>query len=158
MKKTILALFYSIILFVNNSCLKDSNNNNTTCTNKTVQSEQPAIVAYAAANGINATAHSSGLYYQIAFPGSGISPTATSKVFVTYTGKLTNGTIFDTQTNISFLLKDVISGWQIGIPLIQKGGFIKLIIPSALGYGCRGTGPIPGDAIIYFDIQLLDVQ
>jgi len=52
----------------------------------------------------------------------------------------------------------VISGWQIGIPLIQKGGFIKLIIPSALGYGCRGTGPIPGDAIIYFDIQLLDVQ
>ena len=157
MKKTILALFLSIILFVNNSCLKDGNNN-TTCTDKTVQSEQPAIVAYAAANGITATAHSSGLYYQIGFPGSGISPTANSKVFVTYTGKLTNGTVFDSRTNVSFLLKDVISGWQIGIPLLQKGGFIKLIIPSALGYGCRGIGTIPGNAIIYFDIQLLDVQ
>ena len=78
---------------------------------------------------------------------------------VKYVGKLTNGTIFDQQltTPISFLLSGVIFGWQIGMPLIKKGGTIRLIIPSAYGYGCSDNGPIPAYSILYFEIELVDV-
>jgi FKBP-type peptidyl-prolyl cis-trans isomerase FkpA len=72
---------------------------------------------------------------------------------------LLNGTVFDGTTTqpISFKLGQVISGWQIGIPLIQKGGKIRLLIPSGLAYGPDGQGPIPGNAVLDFDIELLDV-
>jgi FKBP-type peptidyl-prolyl cis-trans isomerase FkpA len=129
------------------------------CTDKTVQSEQAAIVNYAATNGISATAHSTGLYYHIVTPGSGPAPTLSSRVFVKYTGKLLNGTVFDTQTTaVSYGLGGLILGWQIGLPLIQKGGTIELIVPSSLAYGCRGFGLVPGNSILYFTIELTDVQ
>ncbi len=155
MKKILLALSVFIALLAGDGCIKD-----TACKDKTVQSEQAAIVAYAAANGISATAHSSGLYYQIINQGSGVSPTSGSKVFIKYTGKLMNGTVFDSQTTtpVSFGLDGVIQGFQIGLPLIQKGGSIKLIIPSSLGYGCNGFGNVPGNSILYFEIELTDVQ
>lgn len=155
MKKFFLSISLVAILFAGDGCIKD-----TGCIDKTVQSEQGAIVSYASAEGIIATAHSSGLYYQITNPGSGISPTASSTVFVKYTGKLLNGTVFDTQTAspVSFILGGTISGFQIGLSLIKKGGTIKLIIPSALAYGCNGSGSIPGNSILYFEIELTDVQ
>jgi FKBP-type peptidyl-prolyl cis-trans isomerase FkpA len=155
MKKFFLPLLPVIILFSGDGCIKDS-----ACKDKTVQSEQAEIVNYAATNGISATAHSSGLYYQIINAGSGPSPTLSSKVFIKYTGKLLNGTIFDTQTTtpVSFSLNGVIQGFQIGLPLIQKGGTIKLIVPSSLGYGCTGFGSVPGNSILYFEVELTDVQ
>lgn len=145
-----------ILLFANLGCIKD-----TACKNKTIESEQGAIVAYAASNSITATAHSSGLYYQIINQGTGATPTLNSKIFVTYTGKLTNGTTFDSGTTpagAGWALGGLIPGWQLGIPLIQKGGQIKLIIPSSLAYGCQGYGSIPGNSVLYFDISLTDVQ
>ena len=129
---------------------------------KTVQSEEGVITAYATANGISATAHSSGLYYQVTNPGSGATPSSGSKVFVKYTGKLLNGTVFDSQTNSSltgFTVSGLILGWQIGLGLIKKGGSIKLIVPSSLAYGCQGSGAtIPGNSVLYFEIELVDVQ
>jgi FKBP-type peptidyl-prolyl cis-trans isomerase len=159
MKKIVAALSLSFTLIFTGGCLKSSDSN--TCTPKTVQSEQAQIVAYAAANGITATAHSTGLYYQVTNTGSGATPTLSSKVFVTYTGKLTNGTVFDSQTNATltgWTLGSLIAGWQIGIPLIQKGGSIKLIVPSSMAYGCQGVGTIPANSILYFEITLVDVQ
>ncbi len=155
MKKIFLSLSLVAILFAGDGCIKD-----TGCVDKTVQSEQAEIINYANTQGITATGHSSGLYYQVMSPGSGITPTSTSKVFVKYTGKLLNGTIFDTQTAapVSFFLNGTIPGFQIGLGLIQKGGTIKLIIPSSLAYGCNGSGTIPGNAILYFEIELTDVQ
>jgi FKBP-type peptidyl-prolyl cis-trans isomerase len=155
MKKMFLSLSLVVILFAGTGCIKDA-----VCIDKTVQSEQSAIIDYVNTQGITATAHSSGLYYQITNPGSGISPTSSSKVFVKYTGKLLNGTIFDSQptTPVSFVLGGTIQGFQIGLSLIQKGGTIKLIIPSALAYGCNGFGSVPGNSILYFDIELTDVQ
>ena len=145
------------VLFIfNTGCLKSSE-----CKPKSVQSEEGTITTYAAANGITAIRHSSGLYYQVITPGSGVTPSINSKIFVTYTGKLLNGTIFDQQSNSSqtgFLLSQVIPGWQIGVPLIQKGGEIKLIVPSSLAYGCTAQGPIPANSVLYFDIVLVDVQ
>lgn len=155
--KTFFLVFLSSILliFAGLGCIKD-----TACKNKTTESEQGAILAYASANTITATAHSSGLYYQIINQGSGATPTLSSKIYVSYTGKLTNGTTFDSGTTPAggWALGGLIPGWQLGIPLIQKGGQIKLIIPSSLGYGCQGYGSIPGNAILYFDITLNDVQ
>lgn len=134
-------------------CVKDKG-----CQEKTVQSEEGAILAYAASNSITATKHSSGLYYQILNPGSGPTPSASSTLSVEYTGKRLNGTIFDQQlTPISLPLRDVIAGWQLGLPLIQKGGTIKLIIPSSLAYGCAGRSSIEPYAILYFEIELVDV-
>ena len=157
MKKTISILFLSLLLTGAGSCIKD-----TGCQDKTVQSEQAAILAYATANGITATAHSSGLYYEITNPGSGATANLNSTVRVNYVGKyVSNGTIFDQTTvatgPVSFVLGSVIPGWQLGIPLIQKGGSIKLIIPSSFAYGCAGRGSIPSNAILYFEIELLDV-
>jgi len=154
MKKTINILLLSVLLSGAGSCIKD-----TGCQDKTIQSEQAAILAYANTNGITAVQHSSGLYYEITNPGAGANPTPYSTVSVKYTGKLLDGTVFDTQTvnAVTFSLSQAIYGWQLGLPLIKKGGSIKLIIPSSLAYGCGGKNPIPGNAILYFEIQLVDV-
>lgn len=137
---------FGAMLITFSGCLKDNS-----CDPKSVESEEAAIQAYAAANSINAVKHSSGLYYQIINPGSGPTPTVNSVVSARYVGKLTDGTIFDSQTvnPVSFPL---------GIPLVQKGGTIKLIIPSALAYGCTGQGPIPGNSILFFEVNVVDVQ
>ncbi|MGN6618027.1 MAG: FKBP-type peptidyl-prolyl cis-trans isomerase [Ilyomonas sp.] len=139
------------------SCLKS----HSPCQPLKPSSEESQIVAYATANNINATKDSSGLYYQIIDSGTGVKPTITSKVFISYTGKFLNGTGFDQQSDPSktgWTLSRLIQGWQIGLPLIRKGGHIKLIIPSALAYGCVGQGSIPPNEILFFDINLTDVQ
>lgn len=121
--------------------------------------EEPQILAYAKADSLQVTKHSSGIYYQIINPGSGGAPSQNSNVSATYIGQLLNGTTFDKQTTpTSFNLGEVIEGWQIGIPLIKKGGRIKLIIPSAYAYGCNGNTGIPPNAVLYFDVSLIDVK
>ena len=136
-------------------CVKDTGS----CTPKTVQSEQATMIDFEVNNGINAMVHSSGLHYEIIDPGSGTTPdVATSTISVTYTGKLLNGTVFDQKTTpFTYKLNGFIPGWQYGIPLIKKGGTIKLIIPSSLAYGCTGAGSIPPDSVLYFEITLVDV-
>lgn len=156
MKNAVLFLSVSFLLFVSVGCLKGD----TACNNKTVESEQATMSTYATNNGMTATVHSSGLQYQVITQGTGAAPTLNSTVSVRYVGKLLNGTVFDSQTGtpVTFPLSQVIPGWQLGLPLVQKGGTIKLIIPSSLAYGCQGVGGIPGDAILFFEIDLVDVQ
>lgn len=153
--KLFLPLLSVLIITIFNACtVKD-----TACTDKTPQSEEATIINYAATQGIAATKHSTGVYYQIMSPGSGATPTLTSTVYIKYTGKLLNGTVFDQATSpVPYTLSSLILGFQIGLPLIQKGGIIKLIVPSSMAYGCRGFGQVPGDAILYFEIELTDVQ
>ena len=123
------------------------------------EAEEPQIIAYAARDSIHAVKHSSGIYYEIIDLGSGLTPTVNSWLKVTYTGKLLNETKFDEKTDpVDFNLSRVIEGWQIGIPLIKKGGRIKLIIPSAYAYGCNGSGPIPPNSALFFDVNLIDVK
>ena len=54
--------------------------------------------------------------------------------------------------------KEVIEGWEQGIAQMSKGQRAKLTISSDLGYGPRGTGPIPGNATLIFDVELLMIQ
>lgn len=128
-----------------------------TCTGVEPSAEEAAIIAFNTANGYTATKHSTGLYYQIVVPGTGATPRATSNVRVQYTGKLFNGTVFDSNTSpggVSFNLSNVIQGWQIGVPLIQSGGTIRLMIPSKYAYSCTGKTNIPPNTPLFFDIHL----
>ena len=93
MKIRVLLFLGLMIMLSQTSCLKS--NQEKQCAPRPVATEEPTIVAYASANGINATRHSSGLYYEIISPGSGTSPTLNSKIFVTYTAKLLDGSLVD---------------------------------------------------------------
>lgn len=136
----------------------------TGCSNKdknagcTTPAEDDAkMQKYITDNGISATKHTSGLYYQIIEPGTGATPTINSTVKANYTGKYTNNTSFDAGV-ASFPLNRVIVGWQVGIPLIKQGGKIKLIIPPYMGYGCEDYNGIPGNSVLVFDVELQEVK
>ena len=155
MKKIHLVLALTICITLS-ACLKDK-----TCKPKSPDSELPQIQAFAATNGITTTPDPSGLHYEIIEQGSGPTANANSKIVITYTGKLMNGTVFDEQLTPNaepWTLGGLIKGWIIGIPLIHEGGHIKLIIPSSLGYGCEQYYAIPGNSVLYFDIHLVDVK
>ncbi len=101
----------------------------------------------------------SGMYYVIEKPGSISKPTYYSTVTVNYTGRLANDTIFETTLDKSpaiLPLAQTVVGWQLGIPLIGRGGKIKLLIPSALGYSYQPQGSIPANSVLIFDIELKD--
>jgi len=139
--------------------LASCNNNGSQQMAKQAAVDDSLIRAYIKTNHINAVKHTSGLYYQIIKEGNGANATAGSTVDVTYEGRLLSGVVFDHSVNpISFSLRDVIPGWTIGIPLVKAGGKIMLIIPSHLGYGPRDSGPIPENAVLAFDIDVLKVQ
>lgn len=96
--------------------------------------------------------------------GTGAEATAGKKVTVEYTGKLTNGTQFDSSVGrapFSFNLGagQVIQGWEKGIVGMKVGGKRKLTIPPALAYGEQGAGSvIPPNSTLVFDVELLKVE
>ena len=105
----------------------------------------------------------SGLQYLVLEEGTGtVHPTKDSKVTVHYHGTLIDGTVFDSSVErgepISFALKQVIKGWQEGLTYMVEGQKVRLFIPSTLGYGKGGTGPIPPSATLIFDVELISIQ
>ncbi|MCB0611407.1 MAG: FKBP-type peptidyl-prolyl cis-trans isomerase [Lewinellaceae bacterium] len=119
------------------------------------------IEQYIADNNLTATRHDSGIYYIIDEPGNSQHPVSSSKVTVRYKGYFINGTVFDqTQgtTTTTFTLSGLIPGWQIAIPLLGKGGKGTFMIPSALAYGSYGSGPIPPNTPLIFDIELVTFE
>jgi hypothetical protein len=104
-----------------------------------------------------------GLKYVALRECDGPTPTLDSTVTVHYSGRLMNGTIFDSSyargATATFPLDAVISGWQIGLQLMSVGAHYRLIIPPDLGYGEAGAGDtIPGNAILIFDVELLEID
>ncbi len=83
-------------------------------------------------------------------------------VAVIYTGKLMDGTVFDSNAGkapMVFPLNQVIPGWQQGLQKMRAGGRAKLTIPAALGYGATGAPPtIPPNADLMFDVQLIAIK
>lgn len=106
-----------------------------------------------------------GLKYEVFKNGEGAVAEKGKKVFVHYTGRLEDGTKFDSSLDrgepIDFPLGGgrVIPGWEEGIEGMKVGEKRKLTIPSSLGYGDRGMPPvIPPKATLVFDVELVDVQ
>jgi len=123
--------------------------------------EDDAIIAqYISDNGLNAIKSESGLYYVIDSVGTGVSPVNTDNVTVAYKGYFTNGEVFDESSSagITFNLQGVIRGWTEGITYFNEGGSGILLIPSHLGYGKSGSGSIPGNTVLIFDVDLIEVQ
>lgn len=154
MLKTKILLGLFLIVGVLSSCKKQVS------AEEQARIDDAIIVDFIAKNNIPAVKHPSGLYYQIITQGSGAKVTAASSVGVNYEGKLLTGTTFDKSTSVvSFPLTRVIQGWTIGVPLINVGGKIRLIVPSALAYGSTSPGgSIPENSVLDFTIELISAQ
>ncbi len=107
----------------------------------------------------------SGLKYKDDVVGNGPSPTAGKEVTVHYTGRLENGTKFDSSVdrNQPFTTKigvgSVIKGWDEGLMTMKVGGKRQLVIPPELGYGAAGSPPsIPPNSKLIFDVELIAVK
>ncbi|MBP5639187.1 MAG: FKBP-type peptidyl-prolyl cis-trans isomerase [Victivallales bacterium] len=105
----------------------------------------------------------SGLQVEIINPGEGKRPNAKDVVRVHYTGKLIDGTVFDSSVQrgepIDFALNQVIPGWTEGLQHLMVGGKAILTIPPELAYGERGAGNvIPPNSTLVFEVELLDVR
>jgi FKBP-type peptidyl-prolyl cis-trans isomerase len=102
------------------------------------------------------TATPEGLTYTAIKPGKGDKPGADAKVKVNYKGMLTSdGSEFDAGQDAEFKVGGVIPGFAQGLQLMQPGGEYRLCIPSKLGYGEAGTGSIPANADLVFEVELL---
>lgn len=104
----------------------------------------------------------SGLQYIVEKEGEGAQPTAEDEVTVHYTGKLLDGTVFDSSVNrgepATFPLNRVIPGWTEGVQLMKEGAKYTFFIPSDLAYGPQGIpGAIPPHSTLIFDVELIKV-
>ena len=97
--------------------------------------------------------------------GEGAQPCAGQTLVVNYTGKLEDGTVFDSSTmpgrtpfEFQVGTGQVIQGWDEGFMSITEGTKATLTIPSNMAYGMPGKGPIPPNATLIFDVELIEVK
>ena len=133
---------------------------------QSLKAEEPKLLEkYIKDNRISVKPSATGLYYIEVKKGTGKQASAGKTVKVHYTGKLLNGTKFDSSYDrkkpIEFVLGkgQVLPGWDEGIAKMKVGGKAKLIIPSQIGYGEAGAGDlIKPFSTLVFDVELLDVK
>lgn len=126
--------------------------------------EGEQILKYVKEHNIKAQPTAEGLYLITNKKGNGAQPQDAQTVTVHYTGKLLDGTIFDSSVErgepFSFVLgsHQVIPGWEIALSQMHVGEKATVIIPSKLAYGERGNYGIPPFSTLVFDIELLSIQ
>lgn len=111
----------------------------------------------------NVRSTASGLQYVVEKEGDGAQPSASDVVTVHYTGKLLNGTVFDSSVNrgepATFPLNRVIPGWTEGVQLMREGAKYTFFIPSDLAYGAGGVpNVIPPHSTLIFEVELIKVN
>lgn len=131
---------------------------------KMAEVNQKAGEQFLAENGKRAEVKTtaSGLQYEVLKDGDGATPTAKDQVEVHYTGKLIDGTVFDSSVErgvpATFGVTQVIPGWVEALQLMKAGSKWRLFIPSQLAYGPQGAGNIIGpNSTLIFDVELLKV-
>src|SRR5690606_16331539 len=117
----------------------------------------------ATAEGVKST--SSGLQYLVLTEGADADaamPAESDTVTVHYHGTLVDGSVFDSSVErgqpATFPLNQVIPGWTEGLQLMNVGDKFRFFIPSDLGYGANGAGPIPPNATLIFEVELLGIE
>ena len=125
-----------------------------------VEMGQAFLVENGAKEGITTT--ESGLQYKVLVEGEGDSPTLGNSVSVHYTGRLLDGTVFDSSIErgepAEFPVSGVIPGWTEALQLMKPGGKFEVWIPSALAYGERGAGADIGpNEVLNFEMELLAI-
>jgi FKBP-type peptidyl-prolyl cis-trans isomerase len=130
-----------------------------------VEKDKAVIAEYAASKGLKMETTSSGLSYIMEKPGAGDKVKVGQRATVHYAGFLLDGTKFDASydRNEPFTLQvgvgQVIAGWDEGLQLLNKGAKARFFLPSTLAYGSRGAGGvIPPNAVLIFDVEVLDIQ
>ena len=109
------------------------------------------------------TVTQSGLQYMVLKEGTGAKPGPTDEVTVHYTGRLLDGTVFDSSVDrgepATFPLDKVIPGWTEGLQLMSEGSKYRLFIPSDLAYGSKGAGEqILPNSMLIFDVELIKIE
>jgi FKBP-type peptidyl-prolyl cis-trans isomerase FklB len=123
---------------------------------------QEFLVQNAKAEGVQVTP--SGLQYKVLKSGNGPTPTAEDTVRVHYRGQLIDGTVFDeTYGGEPALLalsgpRGVIPGWKEALEMMKVGDKWQLVVPSKLGFGEQGGGPIPPHSTLIFEVELLGIE
>lgn len=121
------------------------------------------LETYLFQNNIQTKQTEEGLYFNIDVRGSGDYPKAGDYVMISYVGKLLDGTTFDSSEEEPFVFqlgyRQVIRGWEFGIPQFQVGSKGTLYVPAPLGYGTAGAGKtIPPNAALIYNIEVLQVM
>ncbi|HLK27484.1 MAG TPA: DUF3472 domain-containing protein [Puia sp.] len=125
------------------------------------EKDRKQIFDSVAAGKLDTTGSINGVYYKILKEGSGDFVNVNDTLTVNYKGSLIGGEIFDESKEkpATFPLNRLIKGWQIGLTKCRKGGKIRLIIPSALGYSIRARAEkIPPNSTLIFDVEVLDIK
>lgn len=123
--------------------------------------DENLIKAFLQRNNLNATRDDSGVYYIINQPGNGQEINAGSTVYPFYSGRLLDGIEFESNkadTTVNYALKSRVPGWQRVLPRIKEGGKIRMIMPSAFGYGSTGSTGVKMNAILDFDVEVWKVK
>ena len=122
------------------------------------------IESYLEKNNMDVMPTENGVYLVTTKHGTGPMPVKGDTIAVNYTGRLTDGTIFDQSINptkpLVFVLgaNKVIQGWEECMPFLNKGSKATMLIPSDLGYGAAVYGTLPGYSTLVFDVEILSIQ
>ncbi len=133
------------------------------------QLDDKTLQDYFAKNNIKPAKTNSGVYYTIEKEGAGETINVGKDIEIKYTGKLLDGKVFDSNVDpktgaithplpIKVGSHGVIPGMDEGVQVLKKGSKATLYIPSSLGYGAQGGGPIPANAILIFEVEVMDVK
>ncbi|MFT3997374.1 MAG: FKBP-type peptidyl-prolyl cis-trans isomerase [Asticcacaulis sp.] len=106
-----------------------------------------------------------GILYKVLTPATDSNapkPTARDTVKVHYEGRLTDGTVFDSsfERGVPYVsdLDSLIEAWKIAIPEMKTGETWEIYVPSQVGYGETGSGPIPPNSVLVFKVELIGIQ
>ena len=129
--------------------------------------DEKKLQEYFQKNDLHPKKGAGGMYYTITKEGTGRQVLIGEVVKMNYTGRLLDGTVFDSNTDPAFRHQEpfefqigsgrVIRGWEKGIQQLKKGSVATLYIPSLMGYGEDGGPRIPANSILIFDLEVLDV-
>ncbi|WP_153799539.1 FKBP-type peptidyl-prolyl cis-trans isomerase [Foetidibacter luteolus] len=153
MKKTLFVLLAGALVL--SSCLK--NNSTPACTDQKPEVEEASMLTFALTQGMTPTKDTLGILFQILQPGTTpLVSNTLDTVNIKYEGKLMSGSSFDkSDSTAAILVGQFVYGFQASLAKIGQGGRVKVVIPSYIAYGCQGSGPIPANSPVYFDITIL---